>query len=81
MTDEPQDQDQLGTAEQRLAQQLADQRPLPVGGFRGALARHLAALDPGYGPRPPRLRLIVAGYLCVGLVLLALGALLGLATI
>lgn len=65
-------------SEQDLAERLGDARPLPSAGFRGALWQHLAPLDPGYGPRPARLRLIVAGYLALGLLLIALAALVAL---
>lgn len=60
---------------QPLADRLIDARPLPPAGFRGRLGRRLAQRDPGYGPRPQRLRLIVAGYLGAGGVLIALVAL------
>jgi hypothetical protein len=75
MTDEPDLAPEIGPAESELADRLAGERPLPAAGFRGALGRRLAANDPGYGPRPERLRLMVAGYLGGGLFLLALGAL------
>jgi hypothetical protein len=61
--------------EEELADRLTSARPLPLAGFRGALGRHLSERDPGYGPRPERLRLIVAGYLGAGGVLIALVAL------
>ena len=48
---------------------------MPAAGFRGALGRHLAARDPGYGPRPARLRPMVAGYAGAGTCLIAVGAL------
>ena len=50
-------------------------RPVPAVGFRGRLHRHLAGRDPGYGPRPERLRLLVACYIGAGGVLIALAAL------
>jgi hypothetical protein len=62
-------------AEQELADRLVDARPAPPAGFRGTLGRHLAQRDPGYGPRPERLRLVVAGYLGAGGLLIALVAL------
>jgi hypothetical protein len=58
-----------------LAEQLRMARPVPAVGFRGRLHRHLAERDPGYGPRPERLRLLVACYLGAGGVLIALVAL------
>jgi hypothetical protein len=61
--------------ERELADRLGGERPVPAAGFRGALARRLIALDPGYGTRPERLRLMVAVYLAVGTVLIALGGL------
>jgi hypothetical protein len=61
--------------EQALASDLAAERPVPAAGFRGALGRYLADRDPGYGPRPPRLRLIASGLVSGGLVLIALGLL------
>ncbi len=68
---------QLGPREQRLGEALAAQRPVPPAGFRGALRRRLGADDPGYGPRPERLRLLVAASLAAGTLLIALGALQG----
>ena len=65
--------EELGPAEHQLAETLADDRPRPSAGFRGALGRHLLRRDPGYGPRPQRLRAIVAGLSASGLVLLAAG--------
>ena len=67
--------DELGPAERELADRLGGARPVPAAGFRGALGRRLAARDPGYGSRPKRLRLMVAGWAGTGAVLLALGAL------
>ena len=65
----------LGPEEQELGSQLAEQRPIPSASFRGALGRHLSRRDPGYGPRPERLRMIVAGYAGAGALLIGLGAL------
>jgi hypothetical protein len=62
-------------AEQNLAVHLRIARPVPGAGFRGALGRHLAEHDLGYGPRPERLRLMVLGYLGAGGLLIALAAL------
>ncbi len=67
---------ELAAVDRELADRLSAERPVPAGGFRGELGRHLTARDPGYGPRPQRLRLIVAAYLVPGLVLILLGALL-----
>jgi len=61
--------------ERQLADCLTDTRPLPPAGFRGRLGRDLAERDPGYGPRPERLRLVVGGYLGAGGLLIALVAL------
>lgn len=75
MTDElpnPPDQE---FDEPELADQLGMARPIPAVGFRGRLHRHLAGQDPGYGPRPERLRLLVACYIGAGGVLIALAAL------
>lgn len=62
-------------AEQTLAVHLRVARPVPGAGFRGALGRQLAEHDPGYGPRPECLRLMVVGYLGAGGLLIALAAL------
>lgn len=67
---------ELTPSERELADRLSAERPLPAARFRGALARHLAARDPGYGPRPAQLHLLVSGYLLVGVLLTALGVLL-----
>jgi hypothetical protein len=61
--------------DQELARRLSEQRPVPKAGFRGALGRYLAARDPGYGPRPERLQLMIAAYASAGTILVALGAL------
>jgi hypothetical protein len=67
--------DGLTGEEQELATRLGRERPVPRAGFRGALRRRLAEHDPGYGPRPHRLRLMVAGYTGVGACLIGAGAL------
>jgi hypothetical protein len=72
MTEDP---TALDSPEQDLADRLRIGRPVPGAGFRGALGRRLAARDPGYGPRPERLRLIAAGYIGAGGLLIALAAL------
>jgi hypothetical protein len=78
MDQEPPITDDTTPSELDLAERLSAARPLPSAGFRGTLWQHLALLDPAYGPRPPRLRLIVAGYLALGLLLIALGAVVAL---
>jgi hypothetical protein len=75
MTDEIPSPPALEPAEHELAEHLTIARPVPSGGFRGRLHYHLAQQDPGYGPRPDRLRLIVAAYVGAGGVLIALAAL------
>jgi len=54
---------------------LARERPVPAAAFRGALGRQLAENDPGYGPRPQRLRTRVIAWLLGGEMLLALALL------
>lgn len=66
---------ELGPSEQRLGEQLAAQRPVPAAGFRGALRRQLAASDPGYGPRPARLRTEASAFLGAGGLLVIMGGL------
>ena len=61
--------------EEEVGARLAEQRPVPGARFRGALRRHLADRDPGYGPRPARLRPMVAGYVGAGTCLIAVAAL------
>jgi hypothetical protein len=65
-----------GAAEDVVAEHLRIERPVPPAAFRGQLRRRLAERDPGYGPRPERLRLrlMVAGYLGAGGLLIALAA-------
>jgi hypothetical protein len=75
MTDQPHDDAELPPGERSLADRLEADRPVPAAGFRGALRRSLDAQDPGYGPRPAHLRLIVSAYLGACLVLLAAAAL------
>ncbi len=67
--------DELGAGEQELADHLSSDPPTPAPGFRGALGRHLGAIDPGWGPRPERLRVMVMTGVVSGLVLMALGLL------
>jgi hypothetical protein len=74
MTDDPQAEPPTA-AEAALAESLVADRPVPAATFRGALGRQLALDDPGYRPRPTRLRPIVAVYLLTGTMLLLLGLL------
>jgi hypothetical protein len=74
MTD-PEPDTPLTGGEEALAARLARERLLPGAAFRGALGRHLAADQPGHGPRPQRLRLIVCAWLLAGGLLLVLGLL------
>jgi hypothetical protein len=67
--------DQLTPDDVRIGDRLARERPAPAAGFRGALGRHLRALDPGYGPRPGSLDLMVSGSIAVGVTLMVLGLL------
>lgn len=70
------------TAEERAVdERLRSTRPLPAPGFRGALGRHLAARDPGYGPRPARLRWISSGCVAASAAVLAVAALQATGTI
>ena len=75
MTDEPPSPYSAEPDEHELAEHLRIARPVPALGFRGRLHRHLAGQDPGYGPRPERLRLLVACYIGAGGVLIVLAAL------
>lgn len=76
MTDHSHGRTEYESAEQELADGLTIARPVPAAGFRGRLGRHLADNDPGYGPRPERLRMIVACYLGPGGVLIAVAGVL-----
>jgi hypothetical protein len=75
MTEDPTGPAELEPLDRDLADRLRIARPVPGAAFRGALSRRLAEQDPGYGPRPERLRLMVAGYLAAGGLLIALAAL------
>lgn len=75
MTESDYDHEPIEPQDEELASRLGGQRPVPNAGFRGALARHLALRDPGYGHRPERLWALVAGYVGSGAVLLGLGVL------
>ncbi len=69
--------DDLGQGPEAVKTELADaltrERPVPAPGFRGALGRYLTLRDPGYGPRPERLRMIVTAWVFAGVVLIAIG--------
>jgi hypothetical protein len=69
--------DELDLPEKEIADRLITGRPVPSAGFRGALGRWLTERDPGYGPRPQGLRLMVAGCLGAGAALAAVGLLVG----
>jgi hypothetical protein len=75
MTDASGTDPKLTARERTLAEQLQAGRAAPRAAFRGALGRYLGSQDPGYGPRPNRLRLFVSGYLAAGAMFLALGVL------
>jgi hypothetical protein len=69
------DETDIADEDPGLAEALTEQRPVPPPGFRGALGRYLANADPGYGPRPARLRLMVAGLVSGGVLIMGLGLL------
>ncbi len=73
MSDEHALDGESAAAENEFAERLTRGRPLPAAGFRGALGRHLTARDPGYGPRPRQLWMMVAGYAGAGAVLILAG--------
>jgi hypothetical protein len=75
VTDEADIAAEHGPGEPEMADRLIGERPVPAARFRGALARRLAGRDPGYGPRPERLRLHVVAYIGTGSLLIAVGAL------
>lgn len=81
MYEEPDFDTQLTPSDMELAERLTAARPVPAAGFRGALGRYLAAHDLGYGPRPERLRATVTTYLSLGLVLIAVAALIAVGTL
>lgn len=60
----------------QLGEELVRQRPVPSASFRGALWRYLTGRHPGHGPRPERLRVLVAAYVLVGLLLMLVALLL-----
>ena len=76
MTGDPEFEAELAAEERRVAEQLTAGRPVPRLTFRAAMRNRMAALDPGYGPRPEHLWVAVAGCLIAGLLLLAVGGLL-----
>lgn len=60
----------------RMGERLRQERPVPRAAVRGDLRRHLLLRAPGSArARPRRLRLVVAGYLATGAVLLLVAAL------
>jgi hypothetical protein len=64
------------TADEReMAHRLQSAAPVPAAAFRGALGRYLRGQDPGYGPRPPQLRLMSAACVGGGAVLLLVAGL------
>ena len=75
MSDPRESDDFLEPAERDLGARLASERALPGTRFRGALGRHLAAQDPGHGPRPEHLRRTVAVYLAAGGAIAGVGVL------
>jgi hypothetical protein len=80
MTGEPDSEqhgpaDELDPDEGALADTMAADRPVPSAAFRGALVRHIAVHDPGFPPRPERMRLIAAGGATAGLLLMLVGLL------
>ncbi|MDA8067318.1 MAG: hypothetical protein M0T77_01700 [Actinomycetota bacterium] len=73
----PDSEDNLTPEDLMVATALSTHRPAPAPAFRGALTRRLAALDPGYGHRPARLRTHAALLCLAGAILLLLGLLVG----
>lgn len=63
--------------ERALVELLSARRPLAAPAFRGRLSRRIAALNPGYGPRPARLWLTAAAWGAAGAALLLAGAVAG----
>ncbi len=76
MTPEDDISPDLEPVDHALAEQLRANRPAPSAGFRGTLGRQLLTLDPGYGPRPARLRPTVSAFVAVGALLVLFGGLL-----
>lgn len=75
MSDEPYSPTEFEEVDAEVSERLRIGRPVPPAAFRGRLGRHLGMQDPGYSSRPARLRLIVAGYLGAGGLLIAVVAL------
>lgn len=75
MTEPPAAPIEFDPPDEDMADRLRIGRPVPGAAFRGTLSRRLAEQDPGHGPRPEHLRLMVAGYLGAGGLLIALAAL------
>jgi hypothetical protein len=67
--------EELGAEDPAVVRRLEADRPVPAPAFRGALGRYLMRRDPGYGPRPARLRVISLAYLTAGVLLMVLGLL------
>ncbi|MGH2842339.1 MAG: hypothetical protein ACRDKL_01955 [Solirubrobacteraceae bacterium] len=65
----------MTSAERAVAEALSRQRPAPTPAFRGALARRIAGLDPGYGHRPAGLWPRALPLIALGLLLVLAGAL------
>ena len=80
MSEAPENGAGLEPADEQIGAELTAERPVPAAAFRGELRRRLIAEDPGYGPRPPKLRVAVATWIAGGLLLIALGALIALGT-
>ena len=66
--------DDVTGEDRELAARLEEGRPVPAAGFRGALGRTLGAMDPGYGPRPNHLLLLISLAVILGLALIAAAA-------
>lgn len=73
--DQHADASELGPDERELTEFLTRRRPVPAAGFRGALGRHLAERDPGYGPRPQHLRAMISAYAGAGAAVMLAGVL------
>lgn len=75
MSDRPDNEPSPTPEEEAIGDRLLGDRPVPPGGFRGALERHLEALDPRHGPRPDDLRVRALGYVGAGALLLTIALL------